>query len=102
MTYVCIGCHVNFDKSRSLEAHKRTCRSHKTKTGKLKTLIRTLSLSAHRNHAKIMGSAIPEHEIPRHAEPDVSRSPERHIEIDLVLDEQLVSYRCFFIISPKN
>lgn len=94
MTYTCIGCRATFDKSRGLEAHKRTCRSHKTKSGKLKTLIRTLSLSAHAKTPQAATSSS-HHEIP--GQPEVPGSPDRNNEIDLNLDEQPVSKFIYFL-----
>lgn len=87
MTYTCIGCQATFTKSRGLETHKRTCRSHKTKTRKLKTLIRTLSLSAHRNNTQ-------HHEIPGQQLEEVPMSPERINEGDLNLNEPPVCIYC--------
>lgn len=96
MTYTWIGCYATFNQSCSLEAHKWICHSHKTKSGKLKNLIWTLSLSAHTNHVKTSGSATPSihHEIP--GQPELPGSPEKNNEIDLNLDEQPVSNCCFY------
>jgi hypothetical protein len=98
MTYTCIGCHATFNKSRSLEAHKRTCRSHKVKSGKLRTLIRTLSLSAQSNHATTSEpqavTANIHHQIPGQPEPEGPGSLGRNREGDLNLDEQPVSIYC--------
>ena len=96
MTYTCIGCHASFSKSRGLETHKRTCRSHKTKTGKLKTLIQTLSLLAHRNNTQHE-----HHEIPGQQLEEVPRSPERINEGDLNLNLNeppvgIVDFFCIF------
>ena len=94
--YAFIGCHGT-DKSRSLEAHKRTCRSHKIQSGKLKTLIQTLSLSAHRNHTKALGI---QHKIPGRPEvlgnkiPEHPESPKRNRDEQ---HEQCVSNSVIFI-----
>ena len=85
MVYTCIGCHATFDKSRSLEAHKRTCRSHKTKSGKLKNLIRTLSLSNHVTTSGPSASATHSVQIPEQLE--IPESLETGNEGDISLDE---------------
>ena len=99
MAYTCIGCHATFDKSRSLEAHKRTCRSHKTKSGKLKNLIRTLSLSSHVTTSGPSASSTPGVQIPEL--PEILESLETENPGEINLDElELVSiHRGFFYTS---
>ena len=99
MAYTCIGCHATFDKSRSLEAHKRTCRSHKTKSGKLKNLIRTLSLSSHVTTSGPSASSTPGVKIPEL--PEILESLETENPGEINLDElELVSiHRRFFYTS---
>ena len=87
----CIGCQATFTKYCGLETHKRTCRSQKTKTRKLKTLIWTLSLSAHRNNTQ-------HHEIPGQQLEEVTMSPERIKEGDLNLNEPPVGIYCWFFL----
>ena len=102
MTYTCINCYATFDKSHNLEAHKQTCRSHKNKSGKLKSLIQTLSLSAHRNHKTTSGPgpaiASIHHEILGLGQPEVPVNPERNndSEGDLNLDIQCL-HQIFFM-----
>ena len=99
MVYTCIGCHATFDKSHSLEAHKRTCHSHKTKSGKLKNLVWTLSLSSHVTTSGPSTSTTPGMQILEL--PEIPESLETKNPGEINLDElELVSiHRGFFYTS---
>ena len=100
MTYTCIGCHTTFNKSRSLETHKRTCRSYKTKTGKFRNLIRNLSLSGHREATSESEPAPASVHLEIYEQPEVQvpESPERNNEENLILNELPVTSFLFILI----